>query len=96
MPTDKIKDSFILFLCLETAFYRQADIGAVERRDKGAGFDKMELADNVPAGDFICGGSQGNNRYLRELLMKHPHLSVLRSKIVSPLRNTVRFINSEQ
>ena len=77
-------------------YIRFGDIRSVERRYKGTGFDKMKLADNVSAGDFICGGSQGNNRHLRELLMKYPHLSVLRSKIVSPLRNTMRFINSEQ
>ena len=31
MAADKFKDSFVLFLCLESALYRQTDIGTVER-----------------------------------------------------------------
>ena len=96
MAVNKLKDGFILFLCLEPALYRQADIGAVERGYEGARFDKMQLANNISAGDFICGGSQSNNRHLRKLPVEYSHLSVFRAKVVSPLRNTVGFINSEQ
>ena len=57
---------------------------------------KRKLADDVVLHDGGCGGSErhdGRGTQRREVLPQH---AIIRPEIVTPLRNAMRFVNSDQ
>ena len=50
---DKLQNRFILLFCLKTAFYVQADVGTVDRRNKRPGLYPMQLSDYILTGYFV-------------------------------------------
>ena len=74
---------------------RIADIRPVETRHEYPRIIEPEARDNLRACLRVGRGREGDPRYLGETLVQERELEILRSKIVAPLRDAVRFIDCE-
>ena len=80
---------------LKFFYQRVANIGAIEAADLDQRVLHMQQVDNVVARGFIGGRSQRHHRQLRETLTQLAQRAILRTEVVSPLRNTVRLVNRQ-
>ena len=79
-------------------FFHQcvADIRAVKAADVDQRITEAQPRTNIRARGVIGGSRQGNDRHTRQMLAKLAYRAVFRPEIVSPLRDTVRFIHRQQ
>ena len=73
-----------------------ADVRAVEAREEDTRVRQRQPLDDLVARDGVGRGGQRNARHVRETLVQHGKLDVLRPEIVPPLRHAVRFVDGEQ
>ncbi|MNE18119.1 hypothetical protein D3C80_1111330 [compost metagenome] len=79
-------------------FFHQhvADIGAIEAADLDKRIVKSKKTDDILTGRVVSRGGKRHKRQRREALTKLTERGIFRAEIVSPLRNTVRFIHRQQ
>ena len=93
---DKLQDGANLFLLLITSANVQAQVRTVKRRNECFRILHIQLSHNVLSSDFVGRSGQCHDGCLRELLADGLQLGVLRTEIVSPLRDTMRFVNGKE
>ena len=71
------------------------NVRAIETRNEFFGLDQ-KLLNDLSARVEVCRGRECHTRHLGPLLAQHRKRSVLRSKIVPPHRNAVRFVNRKE
>ena len=84
------------FLFRIVGFYIQRDVRAVERRNEHLRIPQSELSDDIITSQFVGSSRERHKRYVGEILLQYSQPRVLRTEIMSPLRNTVSLINSNQ
>ena len=72
------------------------DVGAIETVDVLCGLREFELLFDFPKCTWIRGRGQRNTGYIGIKFMQAIQVSIIRAKIVTPLRNTMCFIDGEQ
>ena len=72
------------------------EVFPVEAANKLPGTAETELLDNVPADFGDCSCSQRHDRNIRKIFLDLGKLPVFRPEIVTPFRNTMRFIDSDE
>lgn len=79
-------------------FFHQhvADVGAVEAADLNKGIVKPEQAHDVQTRGVIRRGGECHKRQRRETLAELAERGVFRTEIVTPLGDTVRFVDRQQ
>ena len=96
LSSTRLQESQQLIKRLVLLQHRVTDIGPVKPGDMTAGLTKCEHTDNVPARLRIGRGRQRNQGYGREQLPQRTQLLVFRSKVMPPLRHTVRLVDGKQ
>ena len=76
----EVKNCLGFFLLPVAPLYGEAQVGAVERGNEYPGVVQMELPDDIFARDFVGGGGQGDDGYLRKLPVQNPHLCIFRTE----------------
>ena len=74
----------------------ELQIGAMERELGVIGFRDLEVASDVGGHFRSSGGGEGEDAGDPEIARKLGELEVVRTKVVSPLRDAVRFIDGEK
>ena len=57
---------------------------------------EFQLIQDVRPGDFVCRSCQGDDRYFRKILFQNGQLGIFGAEIMSPMRDTMRFIDGDQ
>ena len=96
MPVDEMDDRCDLFLFAQPATDSERQVRAVERRDECFRITQFQLIQDVRPGDFVCRSCQGDDRYFRKILFQNGQLGVFGAEIMSPMRDTMRFIDGDQ
>ena len=93
---DEVKDEVHLLGSLITAFYGEAEVRTVEAGDELTGIMQVELFDDVMSGNFISSSCQCHDRRLGEFLAEDAQLGVFRTEVMSPLTDTVGFVDGKE
>ena len=73
-----------------------ADVRTVEAGEEDARVRQRQPLNDLVARDGIGRGGERNARHVRETLVQHRELDILRPEIVPPLRHAVRFVDGKQ
>ena len=57
---------------------------------------QFQLVHNIRPGDFVSRCRQGDNRHFREILFQNGQLGVFGTEIMSPMRDAMRLVDSDQ
>ena len=93
---DELQYGTCLFLLLISTAHIQTQVGTVERRNECLRILLSQLIDNILTRNLIGCSGQGDIRNRRELFTDGSQLGIFRSEGVSPLRDTMRFVDSEE
>ncbi len=86
-----------LHLCVRIALARDvAQILAVETGDVQIGFAQLQLFQNVVTNLLGGTGRKTRNRQIRKSRAQTAQLAVVRAELMSPFRDTVRFVDREK
>ena len=96
MTPDEFDDGTYLFFLLIASLDGEAQVRAVERRDECFRITQFQLIQDVRPGDFVCRSCQGDDRYFRKILFQNGQLGIFGAEIMSPMRDTMRFIDGDQ
>ena len=73
-----------------------ANVGPVKAHHKAGAILELKARRNLEPGLLIGGGGECYARYGGELLVQQTQLQIVGTKIMTPLRHTVRLINSKE
>ena len=93
---DEVKDEVHLLGSLITAFDGETKVRTVEAGDELTGIMQVELFDDVMSGNFISSSCQCHDRRLGEFLAEDAQLGVFRTEVMSPLTDTVGFVDGKE
>ena len=93
---DELQDGACLFFLLITSAYIEAQVWSVERRDECLRIFQCQLLDYILSCYLVGRCRQCHNGRLRKLLTKDFQLGIFRSEVVSPLGDTMRFVNGKK
>ena len=96
VSVDEMDNRSDLFLFTQSATDSERQVRAVERRDECFRITQFQLIQDVRPGDFVCRSRQGDDRYFREILFQNGQLGIFGTEIMPPMRDTMRFVDSDQ
>ena len=82
-----------LFLLAPARHHAVVDVGPVKTEDKLPRTAEVQLIDDVLFGPGIGGGGKGHDRRIRQEFTEPVELRVLRSEIVPPRADAMRFVD---
>ena len=99
LPTvgiDEVDDSCRLFLFIQSSPDGERQVGTVEGRNEDFRITQVQLVDDIGTGYFIGCRCQCHDRYLWKMFFQDGQLGIFRTEIMSPMRDTVSFIDGYQ
>ena len=92
---DEMVNEFQFLLLRTFLAHGETEVGTVETAYEGLAV-QMQLVDDVLSGNLIGCSRERHHRHAIEFLVQESELGILRTEVVSPLTDTVGFINGEE
>ena len=82
--------------CLIATFDGETEVGTIEAGDEFPRLVELELLDDVLTGNLVGGSREGHDGCIGEFFPENAQLRIFRAEIMSPLTDTMGFIDGKE